>query len=175
MSQSEAENMVTIVRHWWAHVWAGGNTQERDAIILHTNGCFIAMNVPIRLGRGWQPYDPVIRVNNHCHRYASVAAWAAGQADGGVTLAQTFRAWYSSNLYTLDNLPEHLQALAVITHLAEVGRGYVSALDIHLYPWINDICNAANAQDAQALWQDYGNRFPPSLTYAQDLATEYGS
>ncbi|MBT2340961.1 MULTISPECIES: hypothetical protein [Pseudomonas] len=173
MSKAEADVLITYGRFWLAKAGIANNAVERDAIILHVNGQFNASNLPIRLGRGWQPHDPVIRTNNRCHRYNDVATWAAGHHDGGVAAAQLFRDWYTDDDTTLANLPDELKALAVITHLAEVGRGYVSALASHLSPWIDDICNAANPVAARALWQDFINRFPPSLTYARDVGLDY--
>jgi hypothetical protein len=173
MSTAEAEAMITWGQYWRARVWIGGSNVDRDGLITHVNGQFAALQLPVRLSRGWQPYDPVIRVGGRCHRYADVAVWASGQQDGGRQAARDFRDWYQGNNLGLDNLPVHLLALAVITHLAEVGRGYVHALNVNLKAWIDSIADAANAQEARAGWLSYSTAYPPSLTYAQDVAQEY--
>ncbi|WLH65500.1 hypothetical protein [Pseudomonas sp. FP2300] len=173
MSRKEADALITFGKFWWASAGLANDANGRDAVIKQANGQFAASNLPIKLGRGWQPHDPVIRTNNKCHRYNNVAIWAAGHRDGGVAAARKFRDWYTEDDTTLSDLPDELKALAVITHLAEVGRGYISSLDIHLSPWIDGICNAATPDAARALWQDYEHRFPPSLTYARDIGLDY--
>lgn len=173
MSIAETNDLIFSGRQWLAHAWLGGDNNERDNIIFRTNAYFDILHVNARLGRGWRPYDPVIRVQGKCHRYSHVAAWASSQADGGVAAAQLFRAWYSTNATLLSSLPTQLQELAIITHLAEVGRGYLSALGDFLYPWIDAICNAPSPTAAYALWRDYENRFPPSLTYAKDVKQDW--
>jgi hypothetical protein len=173
MSRAEADELIGYGRFWFAKVKLGTDYVARDGLIQHLNGIFTSVPLPIRLSRGWQPDDPVIRVGGRSHRYADVAAWASGQQDGGRQAAQTFRDWYEGDNVTLSALPPQLQALAAITHLAEVGRGYWVALETELMPWIADIADAANAQDARAAWANYTTAFPPSLTYAQDAATDY--
>lgn len=98
--------------------------------------------------------------------------WATGQQDGGVAVAQQFVNWASDNTTTLANLPDHLKALAVITHFAEIGRGYKHAVGANLYPWILEISQATNAQTARDLWNGYRDRFPPSLKYDEDIKQE---
>lgn len=173
MSRVEADELIVVGRIWFAQVKLGGNAHARDGIIQNCNGIFASVQLPIRLSRGWQPDDPVIRVGGRSHRYADVVAWASAQQDGGMQAARTFRDWYEGDNVTLSALPPHLQALAAITHIAEVGRGYWFALETELKPWIDDIADAASAQDARAAWACYATAFPPSLTYAQDAATDY--
>ena len=47
-------------------------------------------------------------------------------------MAQTFLDWATSDSLLLAALPVQLQDLAIITHLAEVGRGYSDALELYL-------------------------------------------
>lgn len=173
MSIEEANGLVFSGRLWFAHAWLGGDDNERNGVIFRTNAYFDILHVNARLGRGWQSYDPVVRTLGKCHRYSHVATWASSQTDGGVAAAQLFRAWYSTNTTLLSSLPAQLQALAIITHLAEVGRGYLSTLNDFLHPWIDAICNATSPATARTLWRDYENRFPPSLTYAKDIKEDW--
>ncbi|TFH80746.1 hypothetical protein [Pseudomonas kribbensis] len=202
MSLQEAEFLTNCGRYWCAKVWLRKSAKvattlytstrvidvkpptdeevkkadtARTDIISVVNGYFSSMNLPhtIKLGRGWQIYDPVIRVDNKCHRYLDVAAWAGSMQDGGVAQAISFHNWYSDTETTLLSLPVHLQALAVITHMAEVGRGYSSSLESELKPWIESICNASTPLEAKKLWGEVKTRFTPSLTYPEDSRLDY--
>lgn len=173
MSGNEKKFLIDCGRFWLANVWIGDNDKERDALILNMNGTFLAANLPVKVSRGWQPTDPVVRISGKCHSYKNCIDWASKQDDGGIEIACIFYNWYSTESTHLKDLPANLLALAIITHFAEVGRGYVSALDTHLYPWISRICSARNKSDASALWQDYKNSFPPSLTFKEDSSTDF--
>jgi hypothetical protein len=153
-------------------VWVGGDYGPRDALITQLNVALANFNFSVR--RGWQPYDPVVVAPGNAHyTYAQICNWAAGQGDGGRAAAQSFLDWYSTGTVQFDQLPVRLQALAVITHFAEVGRGYSSALAGDLYPWMEAIAGSDTAGAARHLWGQYNARFSPSLAYAVDLATEY--
>ena len=172
MSTEEAQGLIREGKFWLGHVWIRQDYGERDNIIQRLNGTFERVELPIRISRGWQHYDPVVRVNGRPHTYAALVLEMTSSEDGGVGGALTFREWYSGNLVTLHDLEPDLLALAVITHFAEVGRGYESALG-QLYNWIDDICAAGNKQAAIGLWNTYLNRFPPALKYDQDIKKEW--
>jgi hypothetical protein len=173
MSKHEADALMQIGKLWFAQVWIKNDGTARTNIINGLNQQFIQGNLPIRVNRGWKDYDPVVKVNGKAHTYAALAVWATSQNDGGVGAAQLFQQWYSGNNVTLSNLPAHLQALAVITHFAEVGRGYSSSLELSLYAWIDDIAQANTKNDAIGLWYTYKDRFAPSLKYDEDVKTEW--
>lgn len=171
MSTEEATALIQDGRNWCAEVWMKNNTVYRDNMILKMNEALNPLN--IKVGRGWQQYDPVVKVNNKPHTYAALVTWAIQQPDGGIAVAKQFQDWYSTTDVKLSALPDHLKALAVITHFAEVGRAYASSLDNYLYPWIDSIVKAAGKEQAKTLWLAYNSRFPPSLKYDQDLKNEW--
>jgi len=172
MSRTEAEAFIREGKFWLANVWIRGDYQERDNMLQRLNATFERVQLLIRISRGWQHYDPVVRVNGKPHTYAALVLEMTSSDDGGIGGAQTFREWYSGNNVTLQDLALDLLALAVITHFAEVGRGYESSL-VLLYGWIDDICNAGSKQAAIGLWNTYGDRFPPALKYDQDMKKEW--
>ncbi|NQD95796.1 hypothetical protein HP532_24365, partial [Pseudomonas sp. CrR25] len=119
------------------------------------------------LGRGWMNYDPVIRRRGgRPSSYAQIAAWAARQQDAGRGAASQFLEWACGDSVGLLHLPTELQDLAIITHLAEVGRGYQSALDNSLYPLMKAIAEGTRS------WSDY-REYAPSLKYAEDGKLEW--
>lgn len=164
MSAEEASSLITWGRHWFSHVWIGQNHVERDRLITHVNNDLNAIG--FRLGRGWQPYDPVIRRAGRPSSYLQIATWAYARPNHGAAEAQIFLNWTTDVNTTLYDLPIQLKDFAIITHLAEVARGYSRALVDELYPWMADIV------DGQRSWGDY-NDFSPSLRFLEDTLQEW--
>lgn len=164
MSVHEANLLVAWGKHWFGHVWIMNNTTERDNLINLVNNNLNAIG--FKLGRGWQNYDPVIRRVGRPSSYAQLATWAHSQPDQGRAQAQLFLNWARGNNLTLHDLPVQLQDLAIITHLAEVARGYQSALEEQLYPWLEAIVAGHRS------WGNY-NDYAPSLKYKEDLLQEW--
>jgi hypothetical protein len=131
------------------------------------------IDLGIKVGRGWQAYDAVVKKYNKAHTYADMVHWAVSQTDGGISAAQRFQDWYTTDNITLGDLEPHLQALAVITHFAEVARGYSYAVEGNLYEWIAAIAKASNAAEAKEGWSSYKNSFHPSLKYGEDKNKDY--
>jgi hypothetical protein len=112
-------------------------------------------------------HDPVIRRGGGAPTsYAQVASWASSQPDSGRQAAQLFLAWATGDEVGLLHLPTELQHLAIITHLAEVGRGYASALDGQLYPLLQAIVAGTKT------WGDYRD-FSPALKAAEDSKMDW--
>lgn len=123
MSQAEAEVLIQWGRLWCGHMWIGDNAQKRDELIQAINGQLNSIGFSI--GRGWQNYDPVVRkATGRPTSYAQLVAWANRQPDGGRAAAQLFLNWATDDTTELFHLPLELQDMAIITHFAEVGRGY---------------------------------------------------
>lgn len=165
MSYAEAAILVEWGKLWCAHMWIGGDEEKRNELIEHVND---QLNVVgFKLGRGWMNYDPVIRrVGARPSSYAQIASWASRQPNTGRAVAQTFIDWMTDDTTGLQSLPTELQDLAIITHLAEVGRGYVSALDIQLLPLLQAIVAGTKT------WGDYRD-YSPSLKYAEDSRMDW--
>jgi hypothetical protein len=146
-------------------MWIGADESKRDELIQQVNGQLNALG--FKLGRGWMNYDPVIRrLNGRASSYADMAAWAARQRDGGRSAAQALLDWATDDSTGLLSLPAELQDLAIITHLAEVGRGYHSSLEDQLYPLLSAIVSGAKS------WSDYRD-YAPSLKSAEDSRMEW--
>lgn len=139
-------------------MWHWGDEQKRDELIAHVNN---QLNVVgFQMGRGWMNYDPVIRrVRGKPSSYAEIVSWASRHADSGRQAAQLFLNWAT-------DLPAELQDLAIITHLAEVGRGYQISLENELYPLVRSIASGSKS------WSDY-HEYSPSLNFAEDSRSDY--
>lgn len=164
MSQKEAEALIIWGRFWHGHVWIGNDTTKRDELITHVNSNLNAIG--FKLGRGWQNYDPVIRRKGRPSSYLQIATWAHSQKNNGKDVAQLFLDWATGDKLTLKDLPIQLQDLAIITHLAEVGRGYSSSLGRELYPWLEAIVSGNKT------WGNY-NDFSPSLKFPEDSRQDW--
>jgi hypothetical protein len=171
MSKQEAAVLIECGRYWLSNVWIKGDAQERDNLVNKMNNDLSGLN--IRVGRGWRATDPIVKVDNKAHTYEALATWATSQADGGVAAARLFQQWCTSDTVGLVHLPSHLRALAVITHFAEVGRGYSNAVAVDLHDWIGSIASAPDAGTARARWRSYKDAFAPSLKYDEDAKQEY--
>jgi hypothetical protein len=165
-TKDEADGFVADGAQWHADVWI----KEGDSapLVAKLNAALNQYGVSFR--RGFQKYDPVV-VTGVPLTYQKIVDQAKGQADGGVAYAQQFRDWYAGNT-ALNALAPPLKALALITHWAEVARGYGNALG-GLYGWIDDIAAAKSREEARGLWGQFNDRYPPSLTYKDDVKTEF--
>lgn len=160
MSKAEAAVFIQWGRLWSAHVWINDDAQKRDELISVINRQLNSLG--FQIGRGWQNYDPVVRkATGRPTSYAQLVAWAARQPDGGRAAAQMFFNWATDDTTGLLHMPTELQDMAIITHFAEVGRGYVSSLELQLYPLMADIAAGRKT------WGNI-NDFSPSLKYAED-------
>lgn len=166
MSYPEAAVLVQWGKLWFGQMWVNDDKSKRDELIQHVNAQL--NSIGFKIGRVWQTYDPVIRRagNKKPSTYAKIASWASSQPNSGREVAQTFLNWATDETTGLQNLPIELQDLAIITHLAEVGRGYVSSLDGELYPLLKAIIAGTKE------WKDYRD-FSPSLKYVEDTRMDW--
>ena len=165
MSKAEASVLIQWGRLWHSHMWIGDDEARRDELITHINGQLNSLG--FKLGRGWMNYDPVIRrIGGTASSYAQIASWASLQVDGGRSAARTLLNWATDDTTGLLDLPVELQDLAIITHLAEVGRGYQSALEGQLYPLLQAIGSGSKS------WSDYRD-YVPSLKSAEDSRVDW--
>ena len=135
-------------KEWNARVWIEGDYVMRDRIIADLNAALDGLS--IRIGHGWQPYDPVVRVGRP-RNYVSIAADLDNDAQNNAALFIGFA-----------DLPRPLQELCVIVFFAETGRGYGSGLESELYPLVGDI------RSGNDVWASLKTRYTPSLTYQED-------
>lgn len=169
-TKDEAATMADEGVEWRSKVWVQGDNDARDALIAKMNGLLAGFGMTATVKRGWKPYDPIV-ITGAAMTYANIVKAAQGQPDGGKAYAMQLRDWYAGNT-ALAALPRPMYALAIITHWAEVARGYQFALT-SLYAWIGEIADAGDASQAKALWGDYQSRYPPSLKYAEDAKMEW--
>jgi hypothetical protein len=110
------------------------------------------------------------------YTYDDMIGWARQQSDGGVQAAQDFLDWKNGDK-TLKELPEVLRMLAVITHFAEVARGYSADLEkltAHMEKIANiQGNNKASRGDARRLWGELENVYPPAVKAEADRSKEF--
>lgn len=65
MTQQEASQLAEWGAEWNVNVWMKTNSAGAVQIIKNkVNQHFIGQQLPITVNRGFQAYDPVVRVNN---------------------------------------------------------------------------------------------------------------
>lgn len=173
MSKAECLALLDLGAEWYANVVLQPDSQQRTANrnqIL--NSLVVVLPGHITVRRGFQDYDPVVRVSGVAYKYSEIANWAAGQNDGGLQAAQLFGAWATRDDVALTALPKQLQALAVITCFAEKARNLYDPNQ--LGNWMNGILTqGGNPAGAAAAWRDFERQWPPSLTYRTDVALDW--
>lgn len=174
MAKQEAEAFVNLGKHWFGSVW-----MEQDPIKKGTVRETIKKVVNdglsdhgVSINRGWQDYDPVIRMAGKADTYDKLANFAASQPDGGKQIAAEFMQWAEGDLPFAD-LSRDGKAMAVITHIAEVGRGYSSALKGQLYPLMNSIAASPTPEVARQGWTNLAKDYAPALKYKQDSSQSF--
>jgi hypothetical protein len=157
---------------WFKYVWAdissGTTTGDRDVVSASISGMLGEHGM--RVSRGWQQYDPTVRAGRP-KKYVTLCASLAGESDGGVASAKALVKWMEGTT-DLSTLTGPAQEIAVITHFAEVGRGYISTLP-EMYQMVQAIAGAGSKAAAVSAWNDFPNHYAPALTYAQDSARDY--
>jgi hypothetical protein len=147
---------------------AGKALRERINAFLKDLG----MNVVV-LGNA---YEPLVRYGTRMYTYDDMIGWAKQQSDGGIQAAQDFLDWKNGSK-TLKDLPEVLRTLVVITHFAEVARGYSADLE-KLTTHMEKIANVqgnnkASRNDAKRLWGELAHAYSPALKAEADRAKEF--
>lgn len=174
MALQEAQAFQTLGKHWFASVWAENDPVKRGTVREQVKN---RVNEGlgehgISMNRGWQDYDPVIRMAGKPDTYNQLAGVAGAQPDGGKQMAAEFMAWAKGDL-PFEDLSRELKAMAVITHIAEVGRGYSAALESQLYPLMEEISESASVEEAKEGWSQLTDRFDPALKYKDDIRQEF--
>lgn len=154
-----SENLMGTGYQWFGEVQLAehpdrGGTIER----------FDALKTEFTLGRGWQPRDPVIRPSSGKPRsYNDLVAIFERNPIG---YAQEFLG-FLNNESSLAELSREVQEFAVITHVAEVGRGYGKTSLKKLGVFMEKIIAGTSR------WSDIKKEYFPSLTYKEDARDWY--
>jgi hypothetical protein len=156
--------LVYIGRHWLARVWLenGQDVVARKKICEFFNDQL--KHLGFRLNRGWQQHDPVIYPHKRkARRYLDIAY----ELDSNPVENAKYMLKFLKNEIPLEYLNSSLQEICLIVCVAEVGRGYVSALDNELIPFLMSIIQKENR------WVNIKVNFSPALTYAEDSRMDY--
>ena len=173
-TREEAVTLVNGGREWNAKVWTQWDLATAQALLLRQMNAFLAkLGLTATVEHGFFKHnkqDPLVRTGQHWP-YSKIVKLAKQEGDGGVQFAWDFREWCAGTK-KLAELTPAMRALALITHWAEVGRGYYNSL-YDLYAWIDDITAAPDRATARSLWDDVNVRYPPSLGYKVDEKLEF--
>lgn len=110
----------------------------------------------------WQANDPFVRaVDKRGKAYTTIMQACASKPDKGADEARAFVLWHAGQA-SFESLSESMRDLAVITHVAEVGRGYTIQALKELMEYLVE---AANGQES---WHHLKLRYPAALTAKED-------
>ncbi|MER6444050.1 hypothetical protein [Streptomyces venezuelae] len=172
LPSASANQLAFLGRLWHAYVWLEPDTttatDARSKICDAINGQLATAK--IKITRGFQAYDPVVR-RGRPKRYIALAETLSSPTDGGQGQATAIIEWIKG-ARTLSTLDEAAQELAVITHFAELGRGYSSELDA-LYKRLAEIAGTGSAAKSRTLWENLATKWSPVLTYKEDTTTDW--
>lgn len=166
-----AAQMAAYGRIWRAYVGlasdsgAGG---DRQLIIESLNKTLD--DVGLKVNRGFQAYDPTVR-SGRPKKYVDLVATMTADKDGGVGQAVAILAWMDGTA-GIGTLSAPAKDFAVITHFAEVGRGFAQSLG-ELRNLLGAIASATSAAVAKTAWESLATTWAPATTYAQDVKTDF--
>lgn len=113
---------------------------------------------------GTQPYDPVVRRNNgRPTSYDGFYDHITANGHDSRTEAAQLNQWANGQL-PFAQLPPHVQDIAVITHFAENGRGYHSAVN-EFDNRVGQIAGMNSPAEANAAWHDLIHSSAPPRFY----------
>ena len=163
LQRVSAEDLATQGDLWFAEVWMKNDSPERQAakqrILAAVNTLLDSFGFSV--GTGFQPTDPVVRP---ARKYIVIAKELDKQPS---YYAQLFLQFAQAQV-RLEDLPKILQEFAIIVYFAEFGRGYKASY-IDLIRFVSNISQGNNT------WSAVKVAYDPSLTYAEDLKTEWSS
>jgi hypothetical protein len=159
----QAQVLIECGRYWHSNVWVKNDQEARDNLIAEMNKTL--EKVGIKVGKGWQDYDPVVRLKGKPHTYGAIVQWACKNNPRQV--AKQFIDWYAGSGQFAD-LPPMLQDFAVITHWAETARGYEISIDTELYPLMKQVASAQSDDEAAELWNRMLIDFAPAPKSGND-------
>ncbi|MEV7510156.1 hypothetical protein ACIPRL_11175 [Streptomyces sp. NPDC090085] len=172
LPSASANQLAFLGRLWHAYVWLETDSttasDARSRICEAVNGQLATAK--IKITRGFQAYDPVVR-RGRPKRYVALAQTLSSPTDGGQGQAAAVIEWIKGDR-TLSTLDEAAQEFVVITHFAELGRGYSSELQA-LYKRLAEIAGTGSAVKSRALWGNLATKWSPVLTYKEDTATDW--
>ena len=150
----KASGLADIGTNWFKSIWMDNENNPQEKIRLCAQ---VEEETGFKMGTVFQKYDPFIR---GAGSYLNLIKHLDSDD------AQTFLEFLDDEI-DLDDLNEPLQKLAVIVCIAEVGRGYTSAVFGRFRKYLKAIVQGDDN------WNNINEGFPPSLTYKQDIAKEY--
>ncbi|UGQ12326.1 hypothetical protein LO772_01560 [Yinghuangia sp. ASG 101] len=166
-----AAQMEAYGRIWRVYVGLAadsGGGGDRQLVIDSLNKALEA--VGLKANRGFQAYDPTVRSGTP-KKYTTLIATITADNDGGAGQAAAILAW-TAGTTGIGSLSAAAKDFAVITHFAEVGRGYMNALN-ELKGLLRSIADAKPASAARAAWESLASTWTPATTYAQDVKTDF--
>jgi hypothetical protein len=160
-----AKNLKMIGNSWHVSILHMNNTlvvgdeakQYINKILLEVCG--------FRVYTVWQKNDPFVKPKDGRGKsYITLMRSANSQADKGQAWAKYFLSWMDGSL-AFSELPDDMKDLAVITHVAEVGRGYGQTCLDGLYNFLVDVVRGNRT------WLQLKDNYEAAKTYSED--TEY--
>jgi hypothetical protein len=169
MAAGSALQLQALGRMWRVYVGLRSDNggANRQQLIDAVNAVLDNLGLGLRVGRGFQAYDPVVRAGKPSS-YANLCRTLAGKPDGGKQDALHLYQWARGER-DVTGLSTEARDLGVIVMFAEVGRGYSGSL-MELFNHWGAIAQAATSQIAAQLWQLVPSSWAPATTYKDDLS-----
>jgi len=145
-----------------------GNSGNRQLVIDSLNKNLD--DIGIKATRGFQAYDPVVR-SGKAKKYTALVTTISSDNDGGAGQAAAILNWMAGTA-AIGTLSDAARDFAVITHFAEVARGFLDA-PTDIAGMLGSIATAKPASAAQQQWQALATQWAPATTYAQDVKTDW--
>ena len=150
MSAPASDNVYQTLQDYGLK-WLSGreiSTNLDNDIIPNFNGILSGQGIKFKLGRGWQPRDPVIR--------GGIAIFDEFDQNPQQNAISFIKFLQNNTWFYLSKLPPTMQAFILIIFVCEIGRGYSSGIK----DLIDRICAIANDANAQpGVWRSLINDF----------------
>ncbi|MCG8329882.1 MAG: hypothetical protein MI974_19455 [Chitinophagales bacterium] len=169
------EFLINLGEMWFAHIRirplpaAEGEANRRVALRLASH-ITDQLNENFSLVPGKRWYEPLVHYgmgdDDAPPSYENLVSSFARSGDGGQADARAILGWMEGEI-DFENLTADQQIFAVITHLAETGRG-MAPRGSGLAQFLDQIINAPNRNRARYLWRNITRHYSPALKYDQD-------
>lgn len=167
MQAGSALQLQAFGRIWRVYIGLAPDSggPHRQQVIDAVNAVLDTLG--LRVGRGWQAYDPVVR-SGRPSTYATLCEKFATQADGGRQDAESLYRWALGEIDAAQLSP-NARDLGVVVMFAEVGRGFSGSLPELFNHW-GSIIKATSPGVAAQLWRMVPKSWIPATTYRDDVS-----
>ncbi|WP_239395202.1 hypothetical protein, partial [Frankia sp. CiP3] len=169
MVPGSAEQMAYFGVLWRQYVFLqrGDGGVRRGVLVEAIDGALRAAGTTLQVGLSFWPAQPVVRRGRRLQTYRFLVGRFGADARRSRGEAERLVRWRRGEL-PLRELSGYAQDFAVITHFAEVARGYARDDMDELQERLEEISGAESAQVAAGLWGDVAYDWVPAIRLYDD-------